>query len=763
MSNIFLDSQNFVNSLEEAPDKLRAEIGTYYGEDSNGQVRALNKSTGKLLANFNITEPQQDDRVLIPIKTQRIYFYGNEASYRDQIQWRDYVKSIVSQNTFFVDHGYVGKDILVDDDFKNNYFRPDYEDLSKTQNTNLLLNYNLVNYKHNDKANYVKEIAGFRTQFDDELYKVDSDDKVKKLITEYPGRLSNYTGSLSEASERQRNIFILSDDVNNISTEPYYVQFNDPIPPPFPYQYEITISQYMQNTGLRNSLRDRKIDKFIHQAIKRNLTFQNVSFRNPEGNSVPVKIHNLVDMILTTDLVNFNKDFNELFLLEEDELSYDSPIDRFVNGVRAINFISDFRSYFIPKAKSLKQIYDSEQHNTTVIGYKIEKFIDNDLTLPTQTYFISPPRNSTIYNFIDTQLKYARKYIYKVSALVVIVGSSYQYTNLHVSGETRLPPNNDEPETVSPFMISAQDNSIYEGQDLDIDNSKKHRAFVDVQVVPSIQVAEIPIFDKPVMFYDQPTMPPQVMLYNQSGQNKLEVILKPNLNSSYDSSYIFKKLTDADELELERLSLSADNFYGTVFTSDYFTGRYEVYRMDTPPNFVTDFANNFLVEVDMDATVAFQSITPSNPVKVTSQRKQNNQIAHFEDDLIPNRKYYYLFRTLTYHGTPSNYTPIYEVELIQDSDETKINVSEYKLPETKDFIYRKMSKRIMKISPNFEHLFFTGDETNKQEALNGIGVLENKLLYNTKEGNLFKIRITSKHTGKKMDINFRAILKDETN
>ena len=92
MSNIFLDSQNFVNSLEEAPDKLRAEIGTYYGEDSNGQVRALNKSTGKLLANFNITEPQQDDRVLIPIKTQRIYFYGNEASYRDQIQWRDYVE-----------------------------------------------------------------------------------------------------------------------------------------------------------------------------------------------------------------------------------------------------------------------------------------------------------------------------------------------------------------------------------------------------------------------------------------------------------------------------------------------------------------------------------------------------------------------------------------------------------------------------------------------------------------------------------------------
>ena len=121
--------------------------------------------------------------------------------------------------------------------------------------------------------------------------------------------------------------------------------------------------------------------------------------------------------------------------------------------------------------------------------------------------------------------------------------------------------------------------------------------------------------------------------------------MRPNLNNSYDSSYIFKKLTDADELEIERLSLSADNFYGTVFTSDYFTGRYEVYRMDSPPNFVTDFANNFLVEVDMDATVAYQSQLFA-ATKITKQLKQNNQIAHFEDDLIPNRKYYYLFSAI---------------------------------------------------------------------------------------------------------------------
>ena len=165
----------------------------------------------------------------------------------------------------------------------------------------------------------------------------------------------------------------------------------------------------------------------------------------------------------------------------------------------------------------------------------------------------------------------------------------------------------------------------------------------------------------------------------------------------------------------------------------------------------------------MNTTVTFFSQNSNGGKNKVGQSIQNNQVAHFEDDLVPNRKYYYLFRALTYHGTPSNYTPIYEVEFIQDSDETKINVSEYVIPENVHHVYRRMSKRIIKISPNFEHLLFTGDETNVQDALQNIGVLDTKLLSLTKDGELFKIRITSKHTGKKMDINLRVKLKDDIN
>ena len=750
-----VDSANFINSLESAPDKLRGELGTYYGNDSAGRFAAVNRASGKFQNNFHITPVQENTNVVVPIKQQRIYFYGNEQSFRDHVQWREYVESVVSVETPYFDHTYTSFNFSVTKTFKNNYFDPQYEDATKVNNTNLLLNYNLLNYPYNNRAiqpsaEYVRDIAVVRTRFDSVDYEVKDDRSVFKLISEYSDRVSNYTGSVTSAVERQRNIFMLSNVANGISTEESRNREGEVNKTaPFPFQYEQFINagtfSTIDDISLASKLKNNKVDKFIHQAIKNNLAFRNVNFRTPINNNTQVKIHDLISIMVDTDLANFNLNFDELFLLNGDELTYDTPVDRFVNGVRAINAVADIRRFFIDNSRDIEQIYNSEISTRQIIGYKIEKYIDNDVTLPTQTYYFNKFNNLT---FIDTQLKYGRKYIYKTFALVAVVGSSYQYTRLHVSQGDNS-------------MVNTADNSVNEEHE--VDTNKKYAAFVDVEVRPSFQVLEVPISNFQEMFYDQPPMPPQIHFYNQKGRNTLEAILSPNLNSSYDPTYTFRELTPDDTKQAERLELSADNVYGTVFSSDYFTGRYEVYRMDDPPQRITDFANNFLTEVDMNTTVTFFSQNSNGGKNKVGQSIQNNQVAHFEDDLVPNRKYYYLFRALTYHGTPSNYTPIYEVEFIQDSDETKINVSEYVIPENVHHVYRRMSKRIIKISPNFEHLLFTGDETNVQDALQNIGVLDTKLLSLTKDGELFKIRITSKHTGKKMDINLRVKLKDDIN
>jgi len=71
----------------------------------------------------------------------------------------------------------------------------------------------------------------------------------------------------------------------------------------------------------------------------------------------------------------------------------------------------------------------------------------------------------------------------------------------------------------------------------------------------------------------------------------------------------------------------------------------------------------------------------------------------------------------------------------------------------------------MKIAPNSEQIMFAEDESviNISTAVQSIGILDNKLLGKTQGGRTFKIRITSKHTGKKMDINLTVKLNDKTN
>ena len=184
--------------------------------------------------------------------------------------------------------------------------------------------------------------------------------------------------------------------------------------------------------------------------------------------------------------------------------------------------------------------------------------------------------------------------------------------------------------------------------------------------------------------------------------------------------------------------------------------------MDQPPKQISDFANNFLIEVDHDAQILFKNT--ENQVISTQTGGgyyiyQNNNNASFEDVILPNKKYYYLFRTLTYHGTPSNHTIIYEVEIIQDSDDTKVVVQEYKIPEINRTTCTKSAKRILKISPNLEQMMFGGNHDGLLDSVNDIGVLEDHILNGGNVGKKFKIRITSKHTGKKMDINLTFKLK----
>lgn len=55
--------------------------------------------------------------------------------------------------------------------------------------------------------------------------------------------------------------------------------------------------------------------------------------------------------------------------------------------------------------------------------------------------------------------------------------------------------------------------------------------------------------------------------------------------------------------------------------------------------------------------------------------------AVFEDNVKPNKKYYYMFRSLNEMGMVSNPTIVFEVELLVDADDSKVVVERYYFKE----------------------------------------------------------------------------------
>jgi hypothetical protein len=126
--------------------------------------------------------------------------------------------------------------------------------------------------------------------------------------------------------------------------------------------------------------------------------------------------------------------------------------------------------------------------------------------------------------------------------------------------------------------------------------------------------------------------------------------------------------------------------------------------------------------------------------------------AAFDDALEPNKRYYYTFRTVDVHGHVSNPSPVYEVELIDEKGAVKPIIRTISMePEENKAPVREMQKYLyLKVTDN--QIYFPNKE-DVSSVFSTYGEQDSKKKY--------KMRITSKKTGKKIDINF-SFTKKET-
>jgi hypothetical protein len=410
-----------------------------------------------------------------------------------------------------------------------------------------------------------------------------------------------------------------------------------------------------------------------------------------------------------------------------------------------------------------------------------------------RTYLPNTRENRTKVRFIDTQAKYNKQYEYEVTVYNLVFGSRTRYTRveifsnpgsirgfpipygradygiigatgrLHVvSTEPTAGPMVDTPLGPVPGPPQQYGDPVgepytieYSEQPASINTPFMARVFIDT--FPSIKLIEVPYvnyslsnstFGRGTML-DNPPMPPEVSIVSYRGiDNKLLL----NLNSGIGSREFMPISFGSDEAQyFERLRNNNLPLRNTVlYESDDPSVDFEIFRLDKMPTSLQDFSNARRMEVSTQTE-------ETGFVKVSST-------SHI-DSINPNTKYYYLFRSKDVHGHPSYPTQVYEVELVEIEGAIFPRISTIQLEQPSDRITKtKKMTRFLQIKPQLSHILFDQEQADRDytdpDGDTGppttapwgqeipMGVNEVPIW-----GKKFKIRLTSKKSGKKIDLN----------
>jgi hypothetical protein len=363
------------------------------------------------------------------------------------------------------------------------------------------------------------------------------------------------------------------------------------------------------------------------------------------------------------------------------------------------------RTYTQRYLRTYEQIINTEPCYTEVLFYKIDKYVNNIIGDPVQTFWISNKDELNI--ILDTQIKYGTPYSYDVKEVVMVLGNSYSF------GEPSLNP-----------------------------EAKSFSADIEITNQPSIQILEIPYFSEKIISIQSPPQRPQVHFSTKmNSDSSIKISLSHTIG---DDIQTFTTIETSDLQQLSAMNLFAPNYTTPedqyYFKSDGIPEYYEVYRLDRKPKSYGDFAGNKL----RDAKSFFE------------KRRDSSSHVSVEDFVAPNRKYYYMFRAVNVHGHKSNPTIVYEAELIQDADDSKIIVDHFHFESPPTYMNSKKFNSLFQIDPALQQRLLNNNQPSLYNKGTAKGSLDNIKLGNAEDsiwGRNFKIRITSTTTGRKMDFN----------
>jgi len=320
-----------------------------------------------------------------------------------------------------------------------------------------------------------------------------------------------------------------------------------------------------------------------------------------------------------------------------------------------------------------------------------------------QSFYI-PATDEDKLDYIDTQIKYEKRYEYRIYAYNYVLANEYEYSTLWMP-QGKITAKDTKPQTQinnlqKGFLV---ENYIYTISGIVVD---KPGAMPEVTIVPFKDNSKdiLMLFNPSTVEYnlvDIPFNENEVMLYNKIRESQ-------------------------QKQEGEKLRFGGDDK----------VKEYYIYRIESYPKSYDDFYDAF-----------YQSV----------RTKCNCTSAEVLEQIEPNKKYYYIFRSVDVHDNISYPSPVYEVELVNENSMIflKTNVVPFADKE-----YKKSSKsvrRLLHIRPSSSQTLLLGKSIEDYEngVTSDIKIGDHNNLNNFVWGKNFKMRIRSKKTGKFIDVKFK--------